>query len=329
MSTKNMTIEERKAYLDQLMREHEESKTEIGDSVSYHADFENYLRTAKVEDSLKEGSDKEGGYLVPNEYHDKLIQKFEDAYVIRKLATVFTADHNISIPGVSKHGEADWISEGVPYPESDEEFNGIELGAHKNGCITIVTDELLEDSAFSIENYLVETAGDKLARLEEEAFLCGDGINKPRGVFLDAEVVNEVAEITMDDAIDLYYGLKQCYRKNAVWVMSEDVYSKLVKVRTVAGIEHNLWEGGLQDEKPVTLLGRPVYISTLMPVKAPDNAAIAFGDFRYYWIGERGNMSVKRLNEKYADTGMVGFRVTHRVDGKLVLPEAVKTIKYK
>lgn len=139
--------------------------------------------------------------------------------MIRKLATVFTADHNISIPGVSKHGEADWIS--------------------------------------------------------------------------------------------------------------EDVYSKLVKVRTVAGIEHNLWEGGLQDEKPVTLLGRPVYISTLMPEKAPDNVAIAFGDFGYYWIGERGNMSVKRLNEKYADTGMVGFRVTHRVDSKLVLPEAIKTIKYK
>lgn len=192
-----------------------------------------------------------------------------------------------------------------------------------------MTDELLEDSAFSIEDYLVETAGGKLARLEEEVFLCGDGINKPRGVFLDAETVNETAEITMDDAIDLYYGLKQCYRKNAVWVMSEDVYSKLVKVRTVAGIDHNLWEGGLQDEKPVTLLGRPVYISTLMLEKASDNVAIAFGDFSYYWIGERGNMSVKRLNEKYADTGMVGFRVTHRVDGKLVLPEAVKTIKYK
>lgn len=153
MSTKNMTIEERKAYLDQLMCEREKSKPEIGDSVNYYTDFENYLRTAKVEDSLKAGSDKEGGYLVPNEYHDKLIQKLEDEHVIRKLATVFTVDHNISIPGVSKHGVADWISEGVPYPESDEEFNGMDLGAHKNGCITIVTDELLEDSAFSIEDY--------------------------------------------------------------------------------------------------------------------------------------------------------------------------------
>lgn len=112
MSTKNMTIEERKAYLDQLMREHEESKPEISDLVNYYADFENYLRTAKVEDSLKEGSDKEGGYLVPNEYHEKLIQKLEDEHVTRKLATVFTTDHNISIPGLSKHGEADWISEG-------------------------------------------------------------------------------------------------------------------------------------------------------------------------------------------------------------------------
>lgn len=165
MSTKNMTIEERKTYLDQLMREHGGPKTEISDSVNYYADFENYLRTAKVEDSLKSGSDKEGGYLVPSEYHDKLIQKLEDEHVIRKLATVFSADHNIFIPGVSKHGEADWISEGVPYPESDEEINGIELGAYKNGCITIVTDELFEDSTFSIEDYLVETAGSKLARL--------------------------------------------------------------------------------------------------------------------------------------------------------------------
>lgn len=97
MSTKNMTIEERKAYLDQLMREHEESKPIISDSVSYYADFENYLRSAKVEGSLKSGSDKEGGYLVPSEYHEKLIQKLEDEHVIRKLATVSNWIINVKI----------------------------------------------------------------------------------------------------------------------------------------------------------------------------------------------------------------------------------------
>ena len=85
---------------------------------------------------------------------------------------------------------------------------------------------------------------------------------------------------------------------------------------------------GMEGE-PEKLLGRPVYVSEFMPEVASDSKPILFGDFNYFWIGDRGKRSVKRLNERYADHGQVGFIATQRVDAKLVLPEAIKSLKIK
>ena len=90
-----------------------------------------------------------------------------------------------------------------------------------------------------------------------------------------------------------------------------------------------LWQPSLMAGTPDTLLGRPVKTSTYMPVIAAGAKTIAFGDFSYYWIADRKGRSFKRLNELYAANGQVGFLGSQRVDGKLVLSEAVKVLAQK
>ena len=69
--------------------------------------------------------------------------------------------------------------------------------------------------------------------------------------------------------------------------------------------------------------------STYMPAIAAGAKTIAFGDFSYYWIADRQGRSFKRLNELYAANGQVGFLGSQRVDGKMILPEAVKVLVQK
>ena len=66
-----------------------------------------------------------------------------------------------------------------------------------------------------------------------------------------------------------------------------------------------------------------------MPGLSAGNKAMTFGDYSYYWIADRSGRTFKRLNELFAMTGQVGFLAMERLDGKLILPEAVKTLKVK
>ena len=117
------------------------------------------------------------------------------------------------------------------------------------------------------------------------------------------------------------------YRKNAVWVMSNDAYCRLGQLRHYRG--NPIWSNGLEEEKPMKLFGYPVYICNHMDDVTPGSIPVMFGDFSYYWIGDRGKRVIKRLVERYADHGQVAFITTERVDAKLVLPEAIKMLKVK
>lgn len=324
-NTKGLSVEERKAILEEMVNGDALKKGMVRKTALYPKHFEGYLRRAEVTDALKVGSDKEGGYLVPDEMEKKLVKAMENKSVVRTLGNVIKTENLLRIPGVSSPGTAHWIEEGGEMIFEDEQFYQVIIDAHKNAYITLVTEELLEDAGFDVEQHIVEIAGDKIGELEEEAFLTGDGNHKPHGLLLDAQVGTEAAEVTMDAALDLYFSLGQKYRENAVWLMSEEALRTLHKVKSAQG--RNVWEEDMTKEMPLKLLGKPVYTSDAMPDVAAGNCPIAFGDFSYFWIGDRGNRAIKRLNELYSDRGMVGFRVTHRVDGRLVLPEAIKTLK--
>ena len=148
------------------------------------------------------------------------------------------------------------------------------------------------------------------------------------GVLNDALLGTTAASataITFDDVIKLFYALRSPYRNRASFIANEQTVMVLRTLKDNSG--QYLWQPSVTQGTPQTILGRPLYVSGFMPTMAAGAKAILFGDFSYYWIADRQGRTFERLNELFAQTDQVGFKATQRVDGRLVLPEAIKVLK--
>ena len=114
---------------------------------------------------------------------------------------------------------------------------------------------------------------------------------------------------------------------HAVWLVNDSTMRAIRKLKDQNG--QYLWQKALHEGEHETLLGKPIYHSPFAPALEAGARAVAFGDFSYYWIGDRQGITFRRLNERYADTGQVGFLCTKRLDAKLILPEAIKVLQMK
>lgn len=306
-------------------------------SDAYKKAFWNQLRdrtsmTPELRNALQEGTDSEGGYLVPDEFEHTLVQALNQENIIRNHAHIITTSNGLhKIPVVASHGSAAWIEEEGAYTESDETFGQVNLDAHKVGTLIKVSEELLQDSAFDLESYITSEFARRIGDKEEQAFLVGDGSHKPTGI-LNATGGGQVGvttagatAITADEIMDLFYSLKAPYRKNAIWVLNDSTLKAIRKLKSGNG--EYIWQPGIKDGEVSTILGRPYFTSAFAPEIAAGNKTILFGDLSYYWIGDRQGISFKRLNELYAGNGQVGFLASKRLDGKVVLPEALKILQ--
>ena len=307
-------------------------------SDAYKKAFWNAIRSKnprpEILNSLVEGTDSEGGYLVPDEFERTLVQKLTAANVLRPLCHVIqTSFGDRKIPVVASKGTADWVDEEGTYPLSDDTFSQVVLGAYKLATMIKVSEELLSDSVFNIEGYVSDQFGKRIGDKEEDAFLTGNGVSKPIGILHTtggAEVgvtTAGVAAITGDELIDLVYSLRAPYRKSAVFVLNDTTVKLLRKLKDGDG--QYLWRPGITENAPDTILGHRIVTSEFMPGVSAGNKSIAFGDFSYYWIADRQGRTFKRLNELYATTGQIGFLASQRLDGKLILPEAIKVLQQK
>ena len=175
------------------------------------------------------------------------------------------------------------------------------MDAHKLHVAIKITEELLYDNSFGLESHITTQFGRALANAEEDAFLNGNGQGKPTGIFASTgggKVAATTTALKGDDIINLVYALKRPYRKKAAFIMNDKI---LATVRTLKDSDGQyLWQQSLKDGEPERLAGYPVYTST---------------------------RSFKKLTELFAGNDMVGFVAKERVDGKLVLPEAVQILK--
>ncbi len=279
----------------------------------------------QIDNVLQEKVDADGGYLVPEEYDNRLIQTLNGENIMRSLANIITTsgDHKINIAATNP--AAAWIEEGGQLTFGEATFKQVLLDAHKLHVAIKVTEELLYDSAFNLEDYILEQFGKALANAEEDAFLNGDGTGKPTGIFHETNGGTHLTEVTAfksDDIINLIHALKRPYRKNAAFIMNDKLIAIVRKLKDGNGAY--MWQPSYQVGEPDTLLGYPVYTSAFAP-----EGKIAFGDFSYYNIGDRGTRSFKQLTELFAGNGMIGFVAKERVDGKLILPEAVQILPVK
>ena len=312
----------------------EERKGRASDQ--YRKTFWNAMRQKNfydVENALQVGTDSEGGYLVPDEFEQTLVEALEEENFFRNIATVIqTSSGDRKIPVVANKGEAAWIDEEGAFVESDETFGQVSIGAYKVGTMIKVSDELLNDSAFNLEAYISKEFGRRIGSKEEEAFFVGNGTGKPTGIFNATGGASEgtktsTAAISFDDVMDLFYSVKSPYRKKAVWVLNDTTVKALRKLKDNNG--NYIWQPSVQAGQPDMILNRPYHTSAYVPEIAAGKKVMAFGDFSYYWIADRQGRSFKRLNELYAANGQVGFLASQRVDGKLILTEAVKTMTMK
>ena len=274
-------------------------------SEAYRADMLKALRTnfRSVSNLLQEGVDADGGYLVPEEYDRRLIDVLDEENIMRRLATHITTsgEHKINIAATKP--AASWIEEGGALTWGDATFDQILMDAHKLHVAIKVTEELLYDNAFGLENYIITQFGKALANAEEDAFLNGDGVGKPLGLFAEVgggQVSDTLtAALKADDVINLVYALRRPYRKNAAFIINDKNIAALRKLKDNNGAY--LWQPSLQAGEPDRLFGYAIHTSAYAP-----EDAIAFGDSKSYNIGDRGTRSFKQLTELFAGNGMIG-----------------------
>ncbi len=256
--THNITInsiEELRTRLDEMAKEFAGTNISATESkttdTAYKNAFFEHLHTGLTSNVLKKGSDGAGGYLVPDTYEAELVQALRNKNLMRRLGTIISTTSNLKIPVVDAHGEAFWVEEGESYSFTNESFGQIEIDAYKLAVAILVSDEMLEDSGIDLEAYIKSSFADALGDAEEEAFLTGNGKGKPVGIIHQTEAALEVdtlSSITLDDVIDLEYSLKQPYRKNAVFIMSEEAYLHLRKIKTFNG--KPAWKPSLTEDEP-------------------------------------------------------------------------------
>ena len=293
-------------------------------SDAYKAGMLTALRSnfKQISNVLQEGVDADGGYLVPDEYDHRLVDVLTEENIMRKLGHKITTsgEHKINIAATKP--AAAWIEEGGALSFGDATFDQILLDAHKLHVAIKVTEELLYDNAFNLESYIIDMFGKALANAEEDAFLNGSGVGQPLGLFAatgGGTAAISTAALTADDVIKLVYALKRPYRKNAKFIMNDQTIASIRQLKDNNGAY--MWQPSLIAGEPDKLLGYDVYTSPFCPA-----GKIAFGDYSYYNIGDRGTRSFKQLTELFAGNGMIGYVAKERVDGKLILPEAVQIL---
>ena len=292
------------------------------------------LRTnfRQVSNVLVEGTDSAGGYLVPAEWDTRLIEALEHENVVRKLGTVITTSGERKINVAASKPAASWVEEGGELVFSDASFDQVILDAYKLSVATKVSEELLADNQYDLEGFLIRAFGQAIANAEEEAFITGDGNSKPTGLLHPTKggqigIVTAGNNISADEVLDLIYKLKRPYRAEAAFITADSTLAQIRKLKDGTG--QYIWQPALTAGEPDRLLGYPVYTSAFVPAVAAGQPVMAFGDFSYYNIGDRGTRSFAALHELYAGVGQVAFVAKERVDGKLILPEAVQVLKMK
>jgi HK97 family phage major capsid protein len=277
-----------------------------------------------VTNSLTKATGTQAGYLVPTDYETEIRKKVYPLNVMRLLASVVQLDSDRVIPMEGSLPTFGWIDELGTYPQTDLTVGRATLSAYKLGGILKASEELLADSFTDIGAYIGDRSKVSIAQAEEAAFISGDGNKKPTGVVTSVTGGTTTASPTAptaDEVIDLIYALPTQYRVNAT-LLSSDGWVKLVrKLKDTTG--QYLWQPSLQLGVPDRIYGVPYRVSNFILAPAATVVAALYGDFSYYQIVDRSGFEMQRLNELYAESGQIGFKINERVDGKLLNTDAI------
>ena len=310
------------------------SKEEKGAIDPQHAKaFQIYLRDGKSgfseagieKKALSSLSDPEGGFLVPQEFRAELIKKRRNLVFMRQMATVIsTSSQSVGVPTFDYDGDASWTAESAQISEEDvtNAFGKQNFTPHKLARILRIPMELTEDAAINVESLMTDHFARRFGEIEENAFINGDGVEKPLGLLEAGLPTTNATAPTFeaDDIFNIVYNIRSVYRSNGAWMMHREAVRR---VRTFKdGNGQYLWQPALTAGEPATLLGYKLTESEFFPDNVDSGSAgdplLIFGDFSFYWIVDRIDMSIQRLVERYAEFDQIGFKMRLRVDGSPV-----------
>ena len=288
-----------------------------------HEAYDRYLRRGTPTDALTTDDIMTAGYQLPENFDRKLVDAMNNISVLRPLCTEITTRNDDYLPIVNGHGKAAWVPEGQPIPMVRDAFDRIVLDTHKLATIIRVTGELLKDSAVDLEQYLAATFADRLAVSEEEAFLCGDGVDKPLGLLRQAKVgctTEAAGAVFLDDVLHLILSVPEKHRRNATLFMNDNTLLQLYQQAMEQGKQLLFGNGD-------TFFGMPIVRCAAMPDAQSGSTPILCGDFKQVYINNCGKRGIKRLTELFAANNHIGFLLAERVGIKLVVPDAVKGLQ--
>jgi HK97 family phage major capsid protein len=347
----NTAVGEIKSRVDQLSQAM--TRPRLGGTALDSADparkqFREFLRRGAVPQEMKalsEGSNPDGGYLVPAEIEAMVGRVLPKISPIRGIASVRQiGSSSLKKPITTTGAATGWVAETASRPETNSPtLDELVFSTGELYAMPAATTALLDDSAADVETWLAEEIQTVFAEQESTAFVTGDGSNKPTG-FLSYTTVADASwawdkigyiasgadgafagSDPSDALINLVYAPRQAYRANANWVMNRTTEAALRKFKDTEG--NYLWRPGADAGAPASLMGYPVVESEDMPDIASNSYSIAFGDFRRgYLIVDR--VGIRILRDPYSAKPYVLFYATKRVGGGVQDFEAIKLMKF-
>jgi HK97 family phage major capsid protein len=275
--------------------------------------------------ALSVGTNTAGGYTVPQGFYDQLIEAQKWFGGMRNVANVFSTDSGNALPIPTTNDTSNMgsiLAENTAASTLDVAYSQVILNAYKyTSGIILVSMELLQDSAFDVEQYLSRQLGTRIGRILNNHFTVGTGSSQPQGVVTGATsgkvgTTGQTTSIVFDDLIDLEHAVDPAYRANAQYMMHDSSLKVIKKLKDSQG--RPLFLPGIAYGEPDTINGYKYTINNDMPTMAASAKSLLFGDFGNYWVRDVKAVQVVRFNEKYMDSGQIGFVAFSRADGKLV-----------
>lgn len=282
--------------------------------------------------ALNMSSDTAGGYLAYPELASGIIKESLPFSPIRSLATVRqTSNRSIQFRKRTGTFAARWVGETEQRSETAGlQYDLEEIATHEMYADVPVSEQLLEDNAFDLENEIMLEAGEQFGIAEGKAFVQGNSPKQPEGLLVNPYIKSipsgDAANLTGDGLVTMFYDLLDVYAANATWLMQRNTVRNVRLLKDSMG--NSLWERSLALGAPPTILGAPYVEAIDMDPVGAGTYPILFGDFRRaYIIVDRVSMVVKRLNELGAKIGIIEFMVRKRVGGQVILPQALRKMK--
>lgn len=291
--------------------------------------------------NLSSGTNTEGGYLVsPQQFVASLLKAVDDDVVVRRLATIITIEgtKSIGVPTLEADpADGDWTAElQTGSEDSTMAFGKREMRPHPVAKRIRISNNLLRNSALPVEQLVQARLAYKFGVTQEKAYLTGDGVQKPLGLFTasndgipttrDVSTDNTSTAMTVDGLKNAKYSLKAQYQRTAQWLFHRDAVKQIAKLKD--GENRYLWQDSIRENEPDLLLGRPVNQSEYVPNTFTAGLYVGlFGDFSFYWVLDNLQLQMQRLVELYSATNQLGLIGRYEGDGAPVMAEAFARVK--